>query len=135
MGVAVEIALMGLLMVTLVYAVRLERALGRLRVDRSAMQDAVLGFDAGARQAEVGVGRLREVADQLGGTMGQATALRDDLAFLHERGERLADRLDTLVRAARAVETEPPEVAVRGAGSSLRSRAERSLLVALQGRR
>ena len=32
--------------------------------------------------------------------MSKSESLKDDLAFLTERGDRLADRLDTLVRAA-----------------------------------
>jgi hypothetical protein len=51
-----------------------------------------------------------------------ASGLKDDLLFLTERGERLADRLDLVVRAARPVaqaaaplsaSAEPPEPTLR----------------------
>jgi hypothetical protein len=70
--------------------------------------------------------------------------LKDDLLFLTERGERLADRLDLLVRAARPLASDPlPEPAPRPAerpqsdatdppGTHLRSQAERDLLRALR---
>ncbi|HTW29386.1 MAG TPA: DUF6468 domain-containing protein [Acetobacteraceae bacterium] len=100
-----EIVLIGLLAVTLFHAVRLERALGVLKRDRSALQDLVAGFNGATRQAEAGVERLRAAADGAGRQIARqvelGTGLKDDLLFLIERGEKLADRMDQLVRAAR----------------------------------
>ena len=106
-----DIALIVLLAVTLFHAVRLERALGVLRRDRSALEELVAGFNASTRQAEQGIERLRAAADGAGRQIAKqvetATALKDDLMFLTERGERLADRLDALVRAGRQIGVEP----------------------------
>ena len=141
---AIELLLVVLLIATLLHAVRLHRALGGLRQDRETLQDAVAGFDSGTRQAEAGLAGLREMTEQLGGKLGHAAALKDDLEFLSERGESLADRLDALVRAGRALEpalaaprsmTFPP-AASRGMPEAdrVRSQAERDLLLALKGR-
>jgi hypothetical protein len=137
-----EIALIALLAATLFHAVRLERALGVLKRDRAALESLVAGFNASTRQAEIGIDRLRAAADGAGRQIARqtdaATALKDDLAFLMERGERLADRMDGLVRAARplaAVESprQPalaePEPAEQ---PRVRSQAERDLLKALR---
>ncbi len=100
-----EVALVLLLGATLFHAVRLERALGVLKRDRAVLEDLVSGFNDSTRQAEAGVERLRAAADgagrQIARQIEQAQRLRDDLSFLSERGERLAERLEGAVRSAR----------------------------------
>jgi hypothetical protein len=65
----------------------------------------VLDFNASTHQAESGIQRLRAAADgtgrQIEAQLSRSVSLKDDLAFLTERGDRLADRLDLLVRNAR----------------------------------
>jgi hypothetical protein len=133
---ALECALMLLLGVTLVHAVRLQRAIAALRKDRASLDEAVAGFDNGTRQAELGMSRMRDAAQTLSGQFEAVTALRDDLSFLCERGTQVADRLDHVVRAARplepvaasALQASPPQPA-----APVRSQAERDLLQALRG--
>jgi hypothetical protein len=101
-----------LLGITLFHAVRLERALGVLKRDRAVLEDLVAGFNESTRQAEAGVERLRAATDgagrQIARQIEQAQRLRDDLAFLGERGERQAERLEAAVRAARMVGDHAP---------------------------
>ncbi len=130
-----EIVLIVLLAATLFHALRLERALGVLKRDRAALQELVAGFNASTRQAESGIERLRAAADGAGRQVARqiesARLVQGDLSFLIERGERLADRMDSLVRvgrplageATREPERDPPR---------LRSQAERDLLKALR---
>jgi len=137
-----ELVLVALLALTMVHAIRLERALRTLRSDRVAFGDAIAGFDSSARQAEHGIGKLQaaaaESAQMIARRVEQAAVLKDDLAFLTERGEALADRLDDLVRAARtAVPAVPvaearPKPVVAEAAPKVRSQAERDLLLALR---
>ena len=93
-----EIVLVVLLAATLFHAVRLERALGVLKRDRAALEELVGGFNASTRAGRAGIERLRAAADGAGRQIARqieaATALKDDLPFLSQRGERLADRLD-----------------------------------------
>ena len=102
-----ELTLIGLLAATLFHALRLERALGVLKRDRSALEELVATFNSSTRLAEQGIERLRDTADGAGRQISRqietATGLKDDLLFLSERGERLADRLDGLVRAGRSL--------------------------------
>jgi hypothetical protein len=56
-----------------------------------------------------------------------AEPLRDDLRYLIERAETLADRLEGLVRAGRPIAAEAP----RAAEPALQSQAERDLVRAL----
>lgn len=145
-----EIALIALLALTLVHAIRLERALGLLRRDRAALGDAVAGFDSSTRQAESGLGRLhimtQEATQQATRSIEGAAALKEDLAFLAKRGEDLADRLEQLIRAGRALDPartrELPAASARAAPAHAapdaprpRSKSERDLQQALMGAR
>lgn len=133
-----------LLAATLFHAVRLERALGVLKRDRAALETLVAAFNASTRAAETGVERLRAATDGAGKQMQRqvdaATALRDDLTFLVQRGEGLADRLDDLVRSARPAAADagprhpyaPPARPKEPEEPKLRSQAERDLLKALR---
>ncbi len=137
-----ELVLVVLLAVTLVHAIRLERALKLLRTDRAALGDAIAGFDDSARQAEAGIGRLHsasaESAQRLTESLEKGASLNDDLAFLIQRGETLADRLDALVRIGRPIAQAAPAAPGVPAQSQtnstpkVRSKAERDLLIALQ---
>ncbi len=96
-----------LLGATLFHALRLERALGVLKRDRAVLEELVEGFNESTRQAETGIERLRTAADGAGRQMARqietAQRLRDDLSFLTERSDKLAERLESAVRAARMV--------------------------------
>jgi hypothetical protein len=136
---ALEVVLVVLLLVTLFHAIRLERALVTLRRDRALMEKLVTDFAASTQQAEGGIQRLRAAADgagrQLETQLAKSMSLTDDLAFLTDRADRLADRLEVLVREARPlarehevrpggdVETRPP---------SGHSQIERDILQALR---
>lgn len=156
MQVFLELLLLGLLAATMFHAVRLERALGVLRRDRTALERLVEGFNDSTRLAEDGAERLRLAAEgagkQIGRQIERGTPIREDLIFLIERGEKLADNLERLVQRHRQIGSpvapvgrEPvaaplPELvsalggdAVTGeAAGAPRSRAERDLLRALR---
>ena len=132
-----EFCLSGLLIATLFHALRLERALGVLKRDRTALESLVAGFNASTTQAETSIARLRQAADGAGRDIAQridtGSVLKDDLGFLTERGERLADRLETLVRQARPLGASAPVLVEGDDGEPrVRSQAERDLLQALR---
>jgi hypothetical protein len=135
-----EAVLVLLLAATLFHALRLERALGVLKRDRAVLEELVEGFNESTRQAETGIERLRHAADGAGRQMARqietAQRLRDDLAFLADRSDRLAERLEGAVRTARMVAdcsdaaasaarsvAIAPSVAAAGAGNPARARA------------
>jgi hypothetical protein len=135
-----ELALVVLLAATLFHAVRLERALGVLKRDRVQLQELVACFNASTRQAEVGIERLHAAADsagiQIARQVDAALSLKDDLTLLIDRGNRLADRLESLVHASRPLTAEAPRLTVvsdnEPAEPRVRSQAERDLLKALR---
>jgi HAMP domain-containing protein len=131
-----EIVLVVLLGATLFQALKLERALGVLKRDRASLAALVVHFNTSTHQAENGIERLRAAVDgagrQIDSQLTKSVSLKDDLAFLTERGDRLADRLDVLVRAARPLAQDrpvhTPETNAAGGGSQV----ERNLMQALR---
>lgn len=135
-----DVILVLLLAATLFHAVRLERALAVLKRDRVALQEVIAGFEAGTRQAELGIARLHEAAESAGQQISRqietAAPLKDDLILLIDRGSRLADRIDALIHAGRTATAAPPRrAATHDEHPRMRSQAERDLLKALRGGR
>lgn len=131
-----EIVLVVLLAATLFQAIRLERALGILKRDRTSLESLVVGFNASTHHAESGIQRLRAAADgagrQIENQLTKSVALKDDLSFLTERGERLADRLDTLVRTARPLARDRSADGPETDANKGPSQVEKNLLHALR---
>ena len=140
-----EIVLVLMLATTIFHAFRLERALGVLKRDRAALEILVSGFNQSTRAAEQGIERLHEAADGAGRQVDRqitaANRLKDDLQFLNDRGERVADRLEAQLRTARpldtprvpmAVESIPAPVEEAAPPARLQSQAERDLMKALR---
>jgi chromosome segregation ATPase len=127
-----QLGVMALLAAALPYVLRLERELRALRRDRAALEGSAAGLAEATRMAEGASLRLRASAEgagrQLAEKLAAAEPLRDDLRYLTERAEAIADRLDSLVRAARSATPRAEEMPTAPAGGS---RAERDLLRAL----
>jgi enamine deaminase RidA (YjgF/YER057c/UK114 family) len=139
-------ALLALLAVAVPLAWRLERQIAALRREGQAVTSGAAGIAEATEAAEAALARLRATAEQAGRSVAERVAvaepLRDDLRYLSERAEALADRLDGLVRAARplgagerAPERAPDPPPLRAAppvAGMPRSEAERELLRALR---
>jgi hypothetical protein len=133
-------ALLVLLCIVIPFAWRLEKRIAVLRAAGGEMQTGAADIARATEAAEAALARLRATAEQSGRLVAEriATAekLRDDLAFLTERSEAIADRLDALVRRARPLSGEAPAGRpAQPAERDARSEAERDLLRALQGLR
>ena len=131
-----QLAVAVLLAGTIPVALRLERALRAVRRDGEALEGCAATLDEATRGAEAASLRLRRDAEDSCKRMEDSTAaaepLRDDLRYLLQRAEAVADRLDELVRAARGG---PPQAAAPAAPpGTVESRAERDLVLALARR-
>jgi hypothetical protein len=129
---AVQGVLIALLLVALPVGWRLERRIAALRRDGGAFERGAAGVAEATGAAEAALARLRATAEAAGRGVAERVAaaepLREDLRFLTERAEAIADRLDGLVRASRGEATPP-------GATTARSEAERDLLRALRGGR
>lgn len=90
-----------LLVVTISYAVVLNRKIGGLRRHRGELEKAAASFEQAIGRAEESVGKLNVSTTALQQRMVKAQELVDDLSFLIDRGEAAADRLENEVRTAR----------------------------------
>lgn len=159
--IALDILVSLLLMATIGYAVMLNSRLTALRKNRDDLAKIILNFNEATVRAESSIPKLRKAAEDAGGALQErvekAQSLRDDLAFMIERADTMANRLENAVRGARTevripapAEKAAPAPASRGgskaaavaaaaAASELdvddRSEAERELLRALQAMR
>lgn len=102
-----------LLLITICYAIILSRKLNALRADKAALKALVGQLADASASAEAGVAGLRAAAHDIGRTLEkkleEAESLRDDLAYMIERGGAAADRLEGTIRTRR--ETVKPEAA------------------------
>jgi Domain of unknown function (DUF6468) len=109
-----------LLLITICYAMVLSRKLNALRRDKAALKVLVTQLADASASADAGVTGLRAAAQEIGRTLEKklqdAQSLRDDLAYMIERGGATADRLEGTIRTRRdaaAPEAAPPAVPER----------------------
>lgn len=97
----IDIVVAVLLMVTIGYAIVLNKRLGNLRRDRSELEKLAINFHASTTRADESITRLKSSVEGLQDQIGKAESMRDDLIFLTERGSSAADRLEETVRFSR----------------------------------
>lgn len=103
-----------LLVAFIAYAVALSRQLKELRKSRDEMERVIKTFNEATARAEAGIPRLRKTAEDAGRSLDEhvakARTLRDDLAYMVERADGMAVRLEGAVRVARGeVKPSPKE--------------------------
>lgn len=101
-----DIVVILLLIPTIVYAIILNRRLTALRKSRDELSKVVNSFNEATMRAEAGIPKLKKATTEANGLLKdrveKAQTLRDDLAFMIERAEELAGRLEGAVRNARS---------------------------------
>jgi chromosome segregation ATPase len=112
LSILVDLTIVTLLIVTIAFAAVLNRRLSAWRQHRGEFERLIAEFNKSAARAEAGVERLKAASEQTGKTLQQLVtkgqSLRDDLTYLIERAEPLADRMTEGVRAARTRRDEAP---------------------------
>jgi hypothetical protein len=105
-----DVMVIVLLVITIVYAVILNQRLEAFRDAKDEIQAVVTEFGGALAQAEQGMATLREAADvggdALQNAVERAARLADDLAFLKDKGDATADRLEDLVTRSRSINAE-----------------------------
>ncbi|MEQ9347833.1 MAG: DUF6468 domain-containing protein [Thalassospira sp.] len=102
-----DIVMIVLLVATIVYAVILNRKLAAFRRSREDMQNFLTAFNAANERAETSINALKDMAEQSGERLREdiekASALNEDLTFMVDRGESIANRLEKAASDVNAV--------------------------------
>jgi hypothetical protein len=113
----VEIVVAVLLLVTLAISLVLNRRLGNLRANQDEMRRLIGDFDKALTKARQGLAELKTASATVDTAheerMKAAKTLRDELGFMIETGDRLADRLAGEASGNRAARQERPAAAER----------------------
>ncbi|MBO4520688.1 MAG: hypothetical protein J5787_05725 [Alphaproteobacteria bacterium] len=100
----INIVVICLLVPTIVFAVVLNKRLEILRNSRADLGRLIEAFNDATTRAESGIPKLKQAADSAGGLLRdqiqKAQTLRDDMAFMIERAETAAQRLEKAMNAA-----------------------------------
>lgn len=96
-----DIAFAVLLVITIGYAIQLNRKLGNLRQHKEDLEKLAMTFAQSTTRADESIQCLKKSTDDLQRGIDKAQGLRDDLTFLIDRGMATADRLEEGVRGAR----------------------------------
>jgi biopolymer transport protein ExbB/TolQ len=147
-----DIVVIILLATSIISMIVINRRLNQLRENRDELPRLLIAFNDATARAEAGIPKLRRAIEdaqtQLQEKVDKAQILRDDLAFMIERADKIANQLEGAVRQARddikqastfsqtvnseiVSDTIPSEVPYNEA----KSEAERELLQALQAMR
>lgn len=145
---AIDLLIAVLLAATIFFAFRLERRMSALRNDQSGLSELIKGFGDASARAEASVGALKaaghEAETSLRAAIDKAQALRDDLVFMIERGNAVADRAEGMAAKSTVKSAAKPSAARPEQSTpepqpqpqhAPRSEAERDILEALQAAR
>ena len=105
-AIYLDLVMIVLLIATITYAMILSRRLAAFRRNREEMQNFLTAFNAANERAEISIRALKDMAEQSGEKLRedieQATALNEDLSFMVDRGESIANRLEKAASDANA---------------------------------
>lgn len=114
-----DIIISVLLVLTIAYAMRLNQRLSQLRSDKNELMKLAKTFADATVRAEDGIKQLKVSTDTLKSEVAKAESLKDDLAYLVDRGGRTADEMVDTVRApSRGQGGKPANKAFRGGSRS-----------------
>ncbi|MBF0247450.1 MAG: hypothetical protein HQL36_05195 [Alphaproteobacteria bacterium] len=103
-SLVLDIVIAVLLVLTIAYAVRLNQRLSQLRGDKKELQDLAQTFAEATVRADENIKQLKLSAEALQMEVKRAEVLRDDLAYLVDRGGRTADEIVASVTSGEKAE-------------------------------
>ena len=103
----INLAIIGLLIPTIIYAYRLNKNLTILRQNQSSLAKLVEALNDATHKAENSIPKLKSVtehsSEDLKEVVDSAKTIKDDLLFINERADNLADRLENVIRDGRNI--------------------------------
>lgn len=140
----INLLIIALLIPTIIYAYRLNKNLTILRENQNSLSHLISSLNEATIKAENSIPKLRNVTEQssqnLQDVVDSAKSLKDDLTFINERADNLADRLENVIHDGRQMKNDIASDDFSSKGDRLaavsanndRSAAEMELLKALR---
>lgn len=108
-AIIIDLITISLLIATIFYALVLNKRIVSIQDNKSELTVLMKGFSTTLSIAESSVEKLRytgsETIEKLAEQAKQAKQLKEDLEYLIERGDKLANSLEDMVRKARSEST------------------------------
>ena len=106
-----NLAIICLLVPTIIYTYRLNKSLTILRQNQNSLAKLVEALNDATHKAENSIPKLKSVTEHssegLKEVVDSAKTLKDDLLFINERADNLADRLENVIRDGRNIKDAP----------------------------
>lgn len=106
----INLIIIGLLIPTIIYAYKLNKNLSLLRQNQKSLGKLVESLNDATFKAENSIPKLKSVTEHssegLKEVVSSAKTLKDDLIFINERADNLADRLETMIKDGRSIKDE-----------------------------
>lgn len=104
-----NLVIVALLVPTILYAYRLNKNLEVLRKNQNSLAKLVEALNDATFKAENSIPKLKSVtehsSENLKEVVDSAKELKDDLLFINERADNLADRLEQVISDGRQIKT------------------------------
>ena len=108
----INLIIIALLVPTIVYAYRLNKNLEILRRNQKSLAQLVEALNDATYKAENSIPKLKSVTEHssegLKEVVDSAKELKDDLLFINERADNLADRLEQVISDGRQIKAPMP---------------------------
>ena len=127
-----------LLVPTILYTYRLNKSLIELRQNQKSLAELVAALNEATFKAENSIPKLKtetqHSTEGLKEVVDSAKEIKNDLLFINERADSLADRLENVISSSRTPKETPPQRVIPNPNASKdeREAAEMELLKALR---
>lgn len=113
----INLIIIGLLLPTIVFAYRLNKNLEILRANQGSLSKLVQALNDATFKAENSIPKLKTVtehsSENLKEVVDSAKTLKDDLLFINERADNLANKLENAINDGRQIKTPASPAASR----------------------
>lgn len=114
----INLTIICLLIPTIVFAYRLNKNLSVLRQNQKSLAELVQSLNEATFKAENSIPKLKSVTEHssegLKEVVDSAKTLKDDLTFINERADNLADRLEIMIKDGRNIREDVPQKSTTG---------------------
>lgn len=109
----INLTIILLLLPTLVYAYKLNKNLSALRQNQSSLATLIKSLNEATKKAESSIPKLKSFTEHsssdLKNVVDSAKVLKDDLMFINQRADGLADRLEGIIHTTRDTKEDQPK--------------------------